>query len=313
MREEDDIGYGKTRHESLGNFGKKEISDIGSNKSLYSNTFKNDCNSTSDSASDVSEIENTCYPNVSKGSQIEISCNEFKQEYKTKILPDEVKNRVKNKWKEMLNKLIYSPNSLNSSCATDEFSYVASSPLAWDREDDDVTEDSYNDEKEEIQRKFSRKTYSHTTLQNKDGKKYYSRRDGQRQNSLFLFKDKIVTITGTLRRRQKWMKKKNSPPIFFVNKLHFSSEESEPENSSHYNQTSQQRHKLQKHDKLKRPERKNKSNSGLNETNRYIFSFKCFFLILFSSFNVPVFVISLSSFGSLKTSSPYIPTQTSRD
>ena len=103
------------------------------------------------------------------------------------------------------------------------------------------------------------------------------------------------------------------PPILFVDKPHFLSEESEPENSSHYNQTSQQRHKLQKHDKLKRPERKNKSNSGLNETNRYIFSFKCFFLILFSSFNVPVFVISLSSFGSLKTSSPYIPTQTSRD
>jgi hypothetical protein len=61
----------------------------------------------------------------------------------------------------------------------------------------------------------------------------------------------------TLRRRQNIMKKKSSPPILFVNKPNFSSEESEPENSSHYNPISHQRYKLQKHCKLKRPERLN--------------------------------------------------------
>ena len=53
-----------------------------------------------------------------------------------------------------------------------------------------------------------------------------------------------------------------------MNKPHFSSEESETENSLHYNQASQHRHKLQNHDKSKIPERKTKSDSVLNETDR---------------------------------------------
>ena len=76
------------------------------------------------------EIENTYYRKVSKGSQTAISYNESKQENKNKNLPDDVKKTVKNRRKEMLEKLSYSPQSLKSICAK-EFSYVASSHLAW--------------------------------------------------------------------------------------------------------------------------------------------------------------------------------------
>ena len=44
----------------------------------------------------------------------------------------------------MQSKVSYSLQSLNSSCATDDFSFVASSPFGI--EDDDGTEDSDNNE-----------------------------------------------------------------------------------------------------------------------------------------------------------------------
>jgi hypothetical protein len=189
---------------------------------------------------------------------------------------------MKNKWKEMLNKFIYNPQSLNSTCATNEFSYIASSPPALDREGDDVTEDNANDKREEIRRtRLRRKTRSNTTLLNKVDNEHFTTRDVRRQNSFSSFKEKTVTITGTLRRRQKRNKKKNSSPILFVNKPHFSSEGSESESSLHYNQTSQHRLKLQNHDKSKRPDRKNKSDSDLNDTDRYLFKFSLFVLFNF--------------------------------
>ena len=82
--------------------------------------------------------------------------NQFYQLSKNKNLPDDVKKTVKNRRKEMLEKLSYSQQSLKSICAK-EFSYVASSHLAWYKQ-----ENSFNDERDKIQRiRLRRKTRLH--------------------------------------------------------------------------------------------------------------------------------------------------------
>ena len=138
---------------------------------MYSESLKSYLSDYNSPSYSESNVENTYYRKLCKGSQAGISCNESKREYKTKILPECVKKRVKNKWKETLNKLSYSP-------------------FDWDRQEDDLSKDIANDEREEMQRTIvEKKNKSHTTLQNKDVKKIYQKRC-QKTKELFLLKRK---------------------------------------------------------------------------------------------------------------------------
>ena len=64
------------------------------------------------------------------------------------------------------------------------------SPFDWYRQEDDLSKDIANDEREEMQRTIvEKKNKSHTTLQNKDVKKIYQKRC-QKTKELFLLKRK---------------------------------------------------------------------------------------------------------------------------